>query len=887
MLSARQPLLTSLALLVAWALAAAPVAEASAPGAPLYTAQRKPRVAVMVFGDTNTQADHERFGPSVSAMLVTYLKRQSQFVIVERQDLNDLLTEWDRTQGGKTTLSQDLADVELLERIDVILKGEVTVLEGGRIEIDAKLLSRLDGRIVTAAQRSGPESCLRQVVERLGIALEQDFLRPYYGSLRISFHEPENTHFYLTPVLGVDALDEEKPPVELGLTVFPEDGFDRVEPWVTNPTTYTVEKVLSGWYTVRLERPGYIGVSTDNDLYQAVVGRGETRVCWWAEESRCTPVARLDENVTRFLVHVEPRTTVDLDATARGFEMRKEQGAIRLVIHGERSQPLPEARVLLRGLDLRINPHSPDEAVLERWPELLTADIEVTEAESDGTEQTEAEDSGEPSQDGPQEDPCNFFEERELPYIDHDEQLIRAGGSFDLESFKGGFLAFEDYRGQSLPAGVYEMIAWAPFHRPVHRILNVEDGDGSGAPRELRLQRHMRDLVILGKTPGEVGLVGDETGVSMKVTTDLARGIKTLRLPVDRYTAATELGDQRPWERLIDLMPPREDPPALDEFLEQPPGDATWLARDLREAELPIKNGLWVGGRVDGFLPIPGIFYDPSIEALLDGILRVSHARRQLRSLAGEGSDVELLLMRLEEIDLLILDEEDMNRLRVLPEVTARIRDWVERGHALMAFVTAEGDYSELAGAPLRIRGSSLRRMFRLHSTRKEGFSVEEKIDLGRPWPLPKLKGRKRTLDAWDVVAFSKKKKRPCILEREAEEGYLMVWLGSSHTRAAHTPGENMDRPWYRALVSLLGVPAKEPNLEEPREGDAPELSAREKAAIAEAIRKTEEANDRILLVKALVKNHALAEAKTRMQRRQQQNDNVLLAGRVTSKARR
>jgi hypothetical protein len=356
---------------------------------------------------------------------------------------------------------------------------------------------------------------------------------------------------------------------------------------------------------------------------------------------------------------------------------------------------------------------------------------------------------------------------------------------------------------------------------------------------------------------------------------------------VDRYTAATELGDQRPWERLIDLMPPREDPPALDELLEQPPGDATWLTRDLRAAELPIKNGLWVGGRVDGFLPIPGIFYDPSIEALLDGILRVSHARRQLRSLAGENSDVELLLMRLEEIDLLILDEEDMNRLRVLPEVTAKIRDWVERGHALMAFVTAKGDYSEVFGAPLRIRGSSWSRLLRLHPARAGGLPVDEKIDLGQPRPLPRLKGRKRISNAWNIVSYDKKKKHPRILEREAEEGFVMVWLESSYTQAFHTPGENMDRPWYRTVVSLFGVPAKEPSLEELREGEEAQLSAREKRAIAEAIRKNEEANDRILLVKALVKNHALAEAKTRMQRRQQQNDGVLPAGRVTSKARR
>src|SRR5262245_9899088 len=48
-----------------------------------YTAQRKPRVAVLDFDDTNKDALGQIYKDSVEAMLVTFLKRKSQFVVVE------------------------------------------------------------------------------------------------------------------------------------------------------------------------------------------------------------------------------------------------------------------------------------------------------------------------------------------------------------------------------------------------------------------------------------------------------------------------------------------------------------------------------------------------------------------------------------------------------------------------------------------------------------------------------------------------------------------------------------------------------------------------------------------------------------------------------------
>src|SRR5436305_8176859 len=64
--------------------AAAPAAAAKSPQEH-FTAQRRPRVTVFEFENTNTDARNARYGSSVEAMLVTFLKRKSQFVVVERQ----------------------------------------------------------------------------------------------------------------------------------------------------------------------------------------------------------------------------------------------------------------------------------------------------------------------------------------------------------------------------------------------------------------------------------------------------------------------------------------------------------------------------------------------------------------------------------------------------------------------------------------------------------------------------------------------------------------------------------------------------------------------------------------------------------------------------------
>lgn len=968
-------------------LGLAPATHASTSAEPTYTAQRKPRVTVMEFEDTNAVADSERFGPSVSAMLVTYLKRESQLVVVERQELKQILDEWERDQKGLTKLNLSTAETQLLESIDVILQGHVTVLngEGGRrIEIDAKLLSRSDGRIITAAQRSGPEACLRPVVNRLGVALEQDYLRPYYGKLRVSFNEPENTHFHLTPVLRSDALDEEKPPVELAATVFPGEERDRRQRWVTNPTSYTIENVLSGWYVLRLERPGYRGAAVDDSRFVVMKVRGETRVCYRKDDGRYIHVdsPQMDPEVRKFLVRVEPLTSSNIDATALGFRLPKKQGSLMLAVLDENSRPLHGGRVMLRSVDLELNPGRPDPPMFppeeneggkenhkeearptaiqefdmtqEEIDELLEAadrlrrelgDQGPEAAQKNGDQGADPRRNGVRRASGTEAKRCELLVDDPPEKHNYGNRTLRVGTSFQVEGFDGGALAFEDYRGEEIPAGIYEVVVWSPYYTPLQTLVNVADGDGGGEPRFLRLQRRSRPVTLVGKSSSRVHFDGLTTGHEIARLLDARDGYQELTLPVDRYRVNAELVGFPNWREELNLLPAEELPPSFEKFLHTPAGDIAWLHKEPVPEELPIKSRVWVGGRVDPFLDVPQVFYDKRIVRILDRILSVTTARRRIIQLQGGGNDLEELERRLRNIDLLILDENDLNRLRVLPDAAAVVRRYVESGHALMAFITEAGDYQDILGVALEVpRRSRRSKKVTIRPGQVSGFSLDQTIELGASRPVPRVKEHKHLGARWRVLGYAKKGKKPCLLEWADPEqgGYVMAWLDSAATQAELTLEEGTGGGWRRwldtalAAVDIFGVDVPKEvqyleafsdvrsledldaghldilrhaglvestaplrDLEWMKELEAlqrlreeerrRELPKKRRKALKRAEERKEEADDRLLLLRAQVKNHALDWAEYLMYRRLDAEAEVLekARARVTASGRR
>jgi curli production assembly/transport component CsgG len=534
-----------------------------------FTAQRRPRVTVLHFQDTNTEAEHAHYGSSVEAMLVTFLKRKSQFVVVERQRLKDVLEEKQRIQRGQIHLNpDDPTSRELLEKIDVFILGSVTLLDveddvkvagksvvsaaggeagsgslddsqtaeevrpeirGPRIEVDAKLLSRFDGRIVAAAQRRGPVACLRSIVERLGIALEQDFLRPYYGRLRVKLTEPEYARFILTPILLDSALDEEKPPVERATTVRIGAEQDNVQSWTTDPTTYTIENLLSGWYTMRLERSGYNEIKSDPARWEARDRFGKIELYDRVTE---TPFAKVSPELRRFVVHVDPLGSDLINGDTLDFVFHKNGGSLA-------------PRIRRQYVDADFT-HSPQRIML------VGKKLDINEMEGPAEY---AEDSK-----------CDLFQEEKPVPPHYGKTYVASGQTFDFDSFKGGKLVIEDYQGEVIPTGVYRMALWEPYFETEKFDVRVYPQDNKKVAQTV-LNRSTEHLVlgVTGPRPASrMALEGRDTHQRVALPLDFSGDKEQPKLPVDVYSASTNISGLDGWRQNADLLPAVASPALTD-----------------------------------------------------------------------------------------------------------------------------------------------------------------------------------------------------------------------------------------------------------------------------------------------------------------------------------
>jgi curli biogenesis system outer membrane secretion channel CsgG len=65
-----------------------------------YVFRTKPNIAVLPFTNTNTQAKETEYGRTVSAMLATALRSQTNFIVLERSELNKILSEQTLSLSG-------------------------------------------------------------------------------------------------------------------------------------------------------------------------------------------------------------------------------------------------------------------------------------------------------------------------------------------------------------------------------------------------------------------------------------------------------------------------------------------------------------------------------------------------------------------------------------------------------------------------------------------------------------------------------------------------------------------------------------------------------------------------------------------------------------------
>jgi len=744
------------------ALLLAGAAEAREPAR--YTAQRRPRVAVLGFKDANAEAPETRHAASVQAMLETSLQRRSQFVVVERKNLGGLLEERQRMQNGMVDIPpDDTTSRELLEKVDAYIQGTVTLLSetaedkihGRRIEIDAKLYFGFGGRLIVTAQRSGPEACLRSVVERLGITLERNFLRSYYSKLTFELKEPENVRIFLTPIPLDTERDEENPPAERSTAVTIGGEYDTVEPWTTDPTTYTIENLLSGWYFMRLARPGYAELKTDAARWEVRNRSGTPEVY---DRLTGQPLSVIAPELRRSIVHVDPLAIEVIDGDALGFVFHKQGGSLaprvrRQYLDADFSQ-VPQRVVLMGGKGLHLNNN-----------------LETPEEFSDNPD-------------------CDLFDKRQPTSPEFFRTHVTSGQAFDFDRFKGGELIIDDYKGEIVPAGQYQIVLWDPNYQVEKAGVVIRDGDIKKVTQtSLARETLPLKLEVTGARPeNRVILRGRDTHYQLELPFDFAEVKEQRGLPADVYRASTDIPGLDGWRQTVELHRANVTPPKYFTRSGVFSPKITQASEDdklTRAATLTIKTRLALAGRLDAFSlsPVPpaaDLFMDRELPKILDLLLR----GQELQS-GGNPQDLdqlrELLAQRLKVIDLLVFDPHDMAQIRRSPEVAAIVRNYLQEGGALLAFVAEAGDYGEVVGAPLVIgTASDPTDRFELAPGDVSGFvpRLGRKVEVRSKRALPEL-SRLPAQGPWRVLAFTRERQSPRIVERGEREsgGYVALWL--------------------------------------------------------------------------------------------------------------
>lgn len=492
-------------------------------------------------------------------------------------------------------------------------------------------------------------TCLRSVVERLGAAIEHEFLGPHYGRAELRLKAPENVSIFLTPIPRDTASGEERVPAERSSSVILGGEFDTVQVWRTAPTSTKIENLLPGWYSLRLARPGYEDLEADPTRFEVRLRSGQPEVY---DRTAGLPLSLTTPEMQRFVVHVGPRISEAVDLDALGFVLRKKGGSlaprVKLQYLDKDSTRVPERAILMggKGLDLnRFGAH------------------------------------GEPA-DNPQ---CDLLREPPPFFPDYGLTRVAPGQTFDFGAFQGGELVLEDYQGELVPAGQYQLALWALGY-PVEKIeVTVSDGElGKAVKSDLARDTSTLEIEATGARPASrLILEGRETGHRRELRLDF-NGVKEERgLPADTYKVWTNVSGLEGWKQTVIVRPSSVVPPLY--YTQSPPYDpkVTRTSEEARKPERPrliVKTRLALAGRLEVLSRLPeppgaDLFLDGEVGTILDLLFHEQRPRpenpEELR---------RLLARRLEVIDLLLLDPRDNGASAAVSQGRGDRRGLCEKG---------------------------------------------------------------------------------------------------------------------------------------------------------------------------------------------------------------
>ncbi len=190
--------------------------------------RKKPRIAVLPFQTSSAKVKEIGLGEAITAMAVTELRNNSNYVTLERSQIRAVIDEQTLAEMGLT----ESASEKLMKmlNVEVVLLGEIAYL-GATIHIDARMVDIRTARVAVADfVQTDDIATVRKPLANLVQRMLLEYLRPWMGSLKIT-SDPAGAEVYIDgDYVGTTAL---KTPVR-------------------------VDNFIEGRYNVKLIAGGYV-----------------------------------------------------------------------------------------------------------------------------------------------------------------------------------------------------------------------------------------------------------------------------------------------------------------------------------------------------------------------------------------------------------------------------------------------------------------------------------------------------------------------------------------------------------------------------------------------------------------------------------------------------
>lgn len=135
----------------------------------------KPRIAVLPFADTNTQAKNEGYGEAISGMLMTDLINGNIFQVIERSEIDKMMNELAFQISGAVD-ANTAKQIGAILGVDILVFGTIAKFDE-LVETDIRLVDPAHGEAILAEHESCKSGAgIRDMVMSLAAKIENRYL---------------------------------------------------------------------------------------------------------------------------------------------------------------------------------------------------------------------------------------------------------------------------------------------------------------------------------------------------------------------------------------------------------------------------------------------------------------------------------------------------------------------------------------------------------------------------------------------------------------------------------------------------------------------------------------------------------------------------------------